>query len=243
MLTSVSKVGALLKLFRIYRPEISLAEITTLLGIPKTTAFELVSTLVEGGFLAKTIRGKYTPSVRMFELGQVILEQMNLATAASEHLRSFSKATGMVAYLSELEQSEIIRLLKVNENPELLTTGYAEVGNRMPAFETAEGWSIASLNETVFSEAWQETTFDKARLEHTVAFIKRNGYFFLPDSPRPGLGTLAAPIIDVMDETKASVSITGPREQFNDVTINKFGRLINALVQRLSELSSYSQLQ
>src|SRR3979411_320446 len=89
---AAAKALELLSVFSFREPRLSLAELATRTGIPRATAFRLLSTLEQSGFLQK-MPGAYQLGIKCFVLGNIVAGGLDLRETAHPHLVALRDAT------------------------------------------------------------------------------------------------------------------------------------------------------
>ena len=82
MLRTVSKIGPVLDLFTVEHPEWGVSEAAEALGVPKSSAHALLSTLADVGLLAATSHIRYRLGWRVLALGETLRATLDLRSAA-----------------------------------------------------------------------------------------------------------------------------------------------------------------
>jgi IclR family KDG regulon transcriptional repressor len=70
MLTTIQKIGPVLELFTVERPEWRMSDIARELGTPKSSAHSLVATLAEIGLLSVGANGSYRLGWNLLSLSE-----------------------------------------------------------------------------------------------------------------------------------------------------------------------------
>src|SRR6185295_12528672 len=89
---AAAKALELLSVFSFREPRLSLAELASRTGIPRATAFRLLSTLEQSGFLDK-VHGAYQPGIKCFVLGNIVAGGLDLRETARPHLAALRETT------------------------------------------------------------------------------------------------------------------------------------------------------
>lgn len=142
----VRQIENMLDLVEVYareRAPMTLSEIARQLGIPKSSAFNVIETLMQRGFLYETRpRAGYYPTSLLLELSRSISDADPLLQRLHPELEALAAATGETALLSMREGGEII-YLDVVESASAIRY-FAKVGQRRPLHTTSSGKAILS---------------------------------------------------------------------------------------------------
>lgn len=124
--------------------ELSPPEITTRLGLPRTTVHELVHTLLERSYLAASPErpDRLRLGVRSFQLGSVFADQLDLAREGRQAAREVSRACEETVHVAVLEGTDVIYIAKAESTHPVRMVSAA--GRRLPAHCTAVGKMLLS---------------------------------------------------------------------------------------------------
>lgn len=133
----------LLELFIKARKPLAVREIVDELGWPRSSTFNLVSTLVELGYLYQPVsRGGYYPTSRWMATARQLAEAQPLPESVHELLVDLMRRTGETLVLAAPEGTEAV-FLDVVESPDVVRYT-ASVGQRVPLHVTSVGRAILS---------------------------------------------------------------------------------------------------
>lgn len=131
----------LLELFIRARQPLSVREIVDELGWPRSSTFNMVSTLMELGYLYQPVtRGGYYPTSRWMDVARQLSEAQPLPESVHELLVDLMKRTGETLVLAAPDGAEAV-FLDVVESPEVIRYT-ASVGQRVPIQVTSVGRAI-----------------------------------------------------------------------------------------------------
>ena len=117
--------------------------IVAALQIPKSTAYELVRTLTEAGYLEPSGRGAgLFLGRKLFELGMAYRGQVDLLRDGSQIVEELRDATGETVQLSVLENDMMLVLLKEEGSRSIRII--SRVGSRVPVNWAAAGRLLVS---------------------------------------------------------------------------------------------------
>lgn len=145
--SQVENVLALFELFERERAPRTLTALAEQLGMPKSSTFNLIRTLVDRGFLYETRRrGGYYPTRRLLEMAKGIAEGDPFLQRIHGHLEALAADTGETALLAVREHLDVIYVdVKECSSPIRYS---AKVGDRRPLWTASSGKAIlAALPE------------------------------------------------------------------------------------------------
>src|SRR5512138_1324135 len=161
------------------RPEgVGLAELASAVGLHTSTAFHLIKTLVQLGFLTQAAETKrYRIGSRLFALAAGALEENALLTLGTPILERLSTETGEAAHLAVRSREDIVVIARTAASGLLQLS--ARSGATRPAHATAIGKVLLAamdpedldrLLEQLTLPAYTERTITSARaLRRTLA--------------------------------------------------------------------------
>src|SRR5258705_3511275 len=106
---AAAKALELLSVFSFREPRLSLADLAKRTGIPRATAFRLLSTLEQSGFLAKE-HGAYQLGIKCFVLGNIVAGGLDLRETAHPHLVGLRDATRETTQIGILDHWQVVYL-------------------------------------------------------------------------------------------------------------------------------------
>ncbi len=158
-LSSVATAIALLKAFSEDEVEIGISLLAKRLGVAKSTAHRLATTLVSEGLLEQDrATGKYRLGIALFRLGTLVRRRMNVSEEARPHLFSLREKTNETVHLAILDGADIMYVYFLESTQAIRMR--SDLGGRKPAYCTAEGQAILAFSP---AEVVQSATPARAR--------------------------------------------------------------------------------
>lgn len=197
--------------------ELGVSDIARRLGIAKSTAHRLLTTLCSRGMAEKNLEsGQYRLGMHLFELGQLAQARMRLRQLALPLLGELRRSTGHTVHLSVADGIDIVHVERLDSHE---TRGVmVNLGRRFPSHCTATGKVMAAFNPELAQARRQAGFPPRTRLTiRTVADFdaaldqtRRLGFAMAYDESVPGIGSIAAPVRDLSGRAIAAVSVAGP---------------------------------
>ena len=126
-----------LRLFDESVTSLKLREICDRTGIPMPTAFRVVATLEEGGYLERLPDGSIRPGVAVLLLGSAALRGSSLVQLSEQPLRHLAEESGETVNLGVLVGDQVLYLARLRNSD--LVTANIQVGSTLPAAYTSMG--------------------------------------------------------------------------------------------------------
>lgn len=216
---SVQRALAILKCFSFEEYELNLVQLSKKLNLHKSTVHRFVKTLESEGFLQKnTEKETYMLGMKIFELGRVVHETMDLRNIALPVMRELAHSADRTVFLSVVVNKQKVCIEKVEAGQGLQPS--IKVGQVVPLHAGSSGKVLlAYMSEEEVEEilAGQElfaftpnTVVSKKHLQEQMVEIRKNGYAVGFEEKVMGGAGISAPIIDHHGQVKAAISLTGP---------------------------------
>jgi DNA-binding IclR family transcriptional regulator len=162
--------------------------------------------------------GRYALGLKLFELGQSVLANMDIRAVAMPHLLELSKKYQETAHLAVLSGDEVIYIDKV-DSPRSIRI-FSMIGGRNPAYCTGVGKVLlAGLPEEKldrlikgiqFRPITPNTIRNGKALKKAIQKIRHDGYATDNGEIEEGLSCFAAPIRNHLGAVIAAISLSGP---------------------------------
>jgi len=229
MIQSIERAAAILGLFRENR-YLSIAQISEMTGLAKTTAHGIVSTLKETGYLDQDpVTRDYCLGITVFELGCQYRDTLNLRSLAMPFMRDLSTLTKDTVQLAVLRGTDIIYLYKI-ATPMFMTFAISE-GVRAPAHCVSTGRAIlAQMKDSEVRELFgtgpleQRTPFSCGSVDQLLEHLettRKNGYAREDQEVHFGLGGIAAAVFDHNGSVCASLCLSFPNKRCDEAYLQK----------------------
>src|ERR1700760_3428967 len=143
-LSSVATAIELLKAFSEDEVEIGISALAKRLGVAKSTAHRLATTLVSEKLLEQDrANGEYPLGIALFRLGTLVRRRMNVSEVARPHLFSLRQTTNETVHLAILDGTQIMYVYFLESTQAVRMR--SDLGLRKPAYCTAEGQAILAF--------------------------------------------------------------------------------------------------
>jgi IclR family transcriptional regulator, pca regulon regulatory protein len=215
---SVGKAFAVLKSFTSEHFELTLSEVAARADLDRGTAFRLIQTLIELGYLQAVPQSRrFRLGVACLDLGYTVLSHGSLRTIVEPLLRGLVPAVGDAASLGILDGGDVIYLARVGAGLDRHKMD-RRPGSRIPAYSAALGHAmlahlardeqIRRLDARPRVKLSERTLTDLDALLDRLDLVKRKGHAVSDGENAYGLRTLATPILDAQGFVIAGLSVT-----------------------------------
>jgi DNA-binding IclR family transcriptional regulator len=194
-------------------------ELANELGLPKSSAFRLLASLVQHGYIKQREDNRYEPTLKVWELGCMIVSRARLPQVAGPVLDQLAARTGESAQLAVLDHAESIYIDK-RDGPHPIR-GITRIGTRAPAhccatgkvelaFHSPEAIRELPLRLKQFTSA---TFTTRKALAQELAAVRALGVAINRGEWVDDVWGVAAPIRNHTGAVCASVGVWGPRQR------------------------------
>jgi DNA-binding IclR family transcriptional regulator len=221
--------------------EAGVTEIAAELGVHKSTAFRLVTTLEAHRLVEQTAdRGRYRLGVGVLRLAGATTARLDLVQEARPVCRQLAADTGETVNIAVLSESSALYLDQVAGSSALQPHNW--VGQHIPLHATSNGKVLLSgLDDAqvkdllgTLSRYTPTTITKKGLLREELALVREQGYAVAVDELEEGLTAAAAPIRNAHGDVVASMSVSGPTFRLSEERVEDVVRL---LVEAAGEVS------
>ncbi len=239
-LQSVSTALDLLDCF-VPQEELGVSDVARQLGVAKSTAHRLLTTLCSRGFAERNPEtGRYRLGLHLYELGSLAISRSSLHRTAIPLLRELQERSGCAIHLAIADGAEVIQLERL-ESARCIPL-FAGIARRQPVHSTACGKAIAALDPVCaaariragFPECTPSTIRTAGEFERELALTRRRGFALNHDETRAGLTSVGVAVRDHSGRPIAALSMVAPTA-YAERHIDRHARLANLIAGKLAK--------
>ncbi|UCG04994.1 MAG: IclR family transcriptional regulator [Desulfobacterales bacterium] len=222
MVQTIERVSTIFDVMAQSSRGISLKELSAKAGLPKGTAHRLLTSLAYFGYVRQASESKnYYLGFKLVELGNRLLDHLDLRAQARPFLISLCKRTKETVHLVILDQNEALYVDKVvsDEIPGGLQM-VSRIGSRVPAHCSSVGKVFLAqfseqelerlIKEKGLKKRTENTITNPEKLKHHLEVIYRQGYAVDDEENEKGIRCVGAPVFNQKRKVIAAISISGP---------------------------------
>lgn len=238
LIDSVDHAMRLLTLFQ-ERPELRVTDVALELGVARSTAHRLLTTLAWRGFVAQDrVSKSYRAGRVLVEIGLTSISELDVRRKAHRHMENLSTALEETVNLMVLEGDGARFIDGVDGNQQVRVS--IRTGTLLPAYCSSGGKAlIAELSHEELLALYPgglrrvttQTTVDLDKLEGELAEIRRRGYALNIEESAIGLRAVGVPIRDHAGRAIAAVAVSTPAHRLGPAEVPTF-------VERLTETAA-----
>lgn len=232
---------------------VSLRDLASRTGLAKTTAFNLVSALVDVGLTERDAKaGAYRLSLQHLVYGKAVERRLDVAAIARPHLIRLCATTRETVNLALPGPTDAVIVESLEGSQSLRVSSYS--GTRAAYHSTACGRALLAHQPPNFRKiiysvgalpaATARTITDPEALETVLERCRTRGWATEFEENEMGSACVAAPIFGPGGDAIAAVSIAGPSARFEPENIERLGKiLVASLAEITTEMTQHSSHQ
>lgn len=238
LVKQISNLFSLMDFFVRAKRPLSVRDIVEEFDWPRSSAFNIVSTMVDCGYLYQPVpRGGYYPTTKWMELARDLSESQPLPESVHKLLEKLAKQTGETLFLAAPEGSSTVFLDVVESTADIRFI--ANVGQRLPIHVTAAGRAIlsqyapveraATLKRIKYQRYEKDTFMSPESVEENIAASAGKGWYVNLAIYAPGVAGVAVPF--PFRGRRDAIALGGPASRI-EKNIDALGKLLRDEVER-----------
>jgi DNA-binding IclR family transcriptional regulator len=235
--TLIKGLALLEALARADRP-LGVTELAQRLELGKSNVHRLLQALVDLGYARRDDQaGAYAATIRVWEIGQAMLSNLNLTAIAEPQMERLLRKTRETVHLSVLDGDEVVYLHKL-DSPEAVRA-YTTVGGRAPAYCVATGKAMLAFRRDEhlqqlarrLKRSSPRTITDPEEFLREMARVRSQGCAFNRGEWRESVGGVGAPIRDPAGQVVAAIGLSGPIDRLRPAVLRSLAGEVVAAAQ------------
>jgi IclR family transcriptional regulator, KDG regulon repressor len=217
------------------------------LGITKSNSHRLLKTLMHCGFAQNNVEtGKYSATLKVWELGSQVLARVDVKSVAGSYLQALADKTGESVHLSLFVENVIVYIDKIDSAHPV--RAYSQIGKSAPAYCVATGKALLAFQSedtiarvcTSLIAHTPRTITDPDELLREMARVRQFGYAINKGEWRDGVCGVGAPIRDSSRQVVAAVGISGPATRMRPTFMKEQAPIVVDAAEKISRALGYS---
>jgi len=244
---SVRRAIRILEAFR-EGPSLTVTELSRALKLPKSSVYELVSTLAAEGLVKKEdSSNRYRLGLRLVELARAANHELEVHQVARPLIEKLRDEFNETVQLTVLDGEEILYVDGCESSRQLRT--FFQFGDRAPLYCTALGKAILAnlpsgqieryLRRRGLKAFTPGTLTEPAALRHDLRRTAARGYSVDDMEHEEDVRCVAAPIRDREGRAFAALSVSGPAHRLKPARDAEIARRVMAAAEQISRRLGY----
>lgn len=226
----------------------TLAKLSEITDIPKSTLFRILSTLHDRDCVSLNVdTKKYTLGLKLRELGNAFIRRTDLDGAATPRMRDLAESCGESVFLALLDEDEVVYIRRMESPKSVMMV--RKLGNRAPVHSTATGEAmIAFLSDERREEIIREMEFTK-HTKHTntspedfrkrLGTVREEGVAVVDGEYNPELLCISSPIFGAGAVVEAAVTVAMPSSEATPERVESIGDEVKQKSLEISRQMGY----
>jgi IclR family transcriptional regulator, KDG regulon repressor len=239
------------KLLRLYEhlcradAPLGVSALAARLRLTKSNTHRILRTLTGLGYAQQTADGHYSPTLKAWELGTLVINRLDFVQVAKPYMHELNVTTGESVYLATLNGTAVVYL-------DVLESRYpirinATIGGTAPAHCSASGKLLLAYNPLIAAEYLSKplekftarTVTRLADVQQKLEAIRRAGYSINDEEWVEGVCGVSAPIHDGHRLGIAAIGITALKERVNRAKLKQLTKLVTDVARKVSVKLGY----
>jgi len=242
--SSVQSVDRALMILEILaqRGESGVTEIAADLGFHKSTAYRLMSSLLNLGLVDQVSdRGRYRLGLGLVRLAGSVTSSLDAVSGSRAVTKALATEVGETVNIAVLDNNRVLYVDQVI-GPSMVSMR-SWLGHSVPTHCTASGkvltaWLDESDRISARPSSWKKlaanTITSGEALEKELKRVRELGYAVANQEMEPDFMAVAAPIRDEHDEVTAALVISGPASRIKPEDFESLGHIVKQSASKLS---------
>lgn len=193
------------------RGPVPAAMVATALGLPRSSAYHLLTVMSERGYVT------HVPEEKRFGLGPAsyalaasYTRQQPLTRLGAPLIARLVDQVGESAHMAVLHGTDVVYLVeeRARNRPSLIT----DVGVRLPATKTASGRAMLARLPVTQLRASYPHSIEYSQVKRLLEPVRRDGYATEDGDVTVGLASVAVAVVDHAGWPAAAIAVTYPRD-------------------------------
>lgn len=211
-LSTVIKTLAVLDLLAEKSKGMRLVDVARELNLQRATAYQRLLTLVEAGWIEIDDQGHYRLSMHSTRIAAAALEQADLGTRAESVMTHLVEEVRETASLAVLDQGQPCIISRVESQS--LLRAEQKIGTVLSLTGSASGRVLVAFGDEEMLSRLRQNGHDLPD-EDILKEIRATGYAVSSGYTHSGVKGIAAPVFDLQDRCRATLSLVAPETRFD----------------------------
>ena len=228
---SILRALEIMEQFSTEDPSLGLKDVSERVGLHKSTAHRLLTTLESRGWLIREPEdGRYRPGIRLLTIAQLVDESITSVRTVRPILKHLAETVSELTVLSMWDGEDVICVDKVDDSRRSLRVTSA-IGRVHPLHAGATGFAVLlampedearKILQNRERKAYTEKTeTDLERLMDAYRRLRKQGYVISTGQVDREVTAIAVPLWFPYEKTCGSIGVTIPESQTTDSLVAK----------------------
>lgn len=225
----------------------NLDEICARLDLPKTSAYDIITTLVDMGManVKKGPKQTYTIGLTAYRIGINYTNNLDFLGIIEPELKAFSKSVGKTVFFGVRSDYDVVYICKFEPENPIITT--ATVGTKNPMYCTSLGKAILAytdpetrnqiMGRIKFRPKTENTILTREALEEELERVRHKGYALDAREMEDHMECVGAAVFGPDGSVMGAISVSGLYKQEEDY--EALGQTVAKKAEEVSRLLGF----
>lgn len=243
---AISKMDAIFDFIRDSGRSVTFTEIHTGLGMPKSSAYRIISALIDLNYLIRKPDGRISLGMKLYALGSSASPDINIFNAAEPVLEELVKKTGLTTHLGILNDALVGVYLRKIDGIDIVISD-TKVGDRIALHCSGAGKALVAWQQSdVFKQIIDNmdlkrftpnTIIDTGRLVEDLRLSLKRGYTIDDEERSINIKGIGVPVMDWKGSVVGAISLGGITAQ---LVPERYDELSNILWEASRAISKHA---
>jgi len=226
---------------------ITLDEVCARLDLPKTSAYDIITTLVEMGManVQKGSRQTYTIGLTAYRIGINYTNNLDFLGIIEPELKAFSKSVGKTVFFGVRSDHDVVYICKFEPENPIITT--ATVGTKNPMYCTSLGKAILAFTDEEtrqqvmgrikFRQKTENTIMSREALDKELEKVRKQGYALDAREMEDHMECVGAAVFGPDGSVMGAISVSSLYKQDEDY--DALGLVVLKKAEQVSKLLGF----
>ena len=197
---------------------LGVTEISERVGLHKSTAHRIISTLAARGYINKTEYAAYRLGLKLIEEVSCYITGLELQTEAGPYVARITSELGLTSHLGVLDGDQVVYIEKMDVFSNVRM--YSQIGVRVHSYSCSLGKCLLSnyssdqvrriMANCSFIRFTPKTLGSVEELLADLDLVRKRGWAIDDEEAETGHRCIGAPIYDYRGDIIAAISASGP---------------------------------
>lgn len=225
----------------------TLDELCEQLQMPKTSAYDIVTTLVSLGMvnLNRGQRQRYTIGLTAYRIGINYTNNLDFTGIMEPELRAFAREVGKTVFFGVRSGHEVVYISKFEPENPIITT--ATVGTKNPMYCTSLGKAILAymegetkeqvMSRIRFRKKTERTILSREELDQELENVRKQGYALDAREVEEHMECVGAPVFGPDNAVVGAISVSSLYKPTEDY--EALGQMVRKKAEEVSKLLGF----
>ena len=204
------------------RRPVTAAEVAAGLGVDRATAYRMLMTLVQAGYVIRDEGGGFRLSFKLLTLTRHLLDEDERTRRILESLRAISEETGETVHYSMLDGESAVLVLRAKGTQRVAVD--FQIGDRSALHCTSIGKVLLAYNDARLTDrviagglakSATNTIVDGEDLRRELIKVRAQRYAYDDRELADDMRCLAVPVFEKHGAVPGGIAISGPASRFD----------------------------